>query len=403
MLERAGLTAHVRSQGGDFEGARAVLLEAAEAVVGGPPAPLSGAAFHSQLGLLLWDIGDIDGLERGLSRALRLTEGVHGPDHPATHLARAEFGHVPFARGDYPEALAIYTAAEAALATTLPEDDLDRLGVAGWIAETLDSMSRHAEAIAALESLRSRYAAIYGDAHPLTLERLESLGRSRLRAGDHAGALADFEGALAGLRADPDWDDAAHEAVLLANIGGALMAGEDWAGAEARMLEALERLQAFHTASLDPEAGGEAGEGEDLTMQLVALEANLASIRSAKGDLAGAVEVLDACVARVDAQGVDASHNGIMIRLHLARVLVDSGDPEAAIGRAREALERAERAGSEVLRVRASLRLAGALDGAGRTRDATRALARGRNLAETLPDASEWLEAIAAYEAQRGH
>ncbi len=386
VLDRARFKAQLDKSNDGFEAARARLLDAAQLVVGAPSAPLAAAEFQAQLAGIAWELGDLDGLELGLARALRLTETARGTDHPATHFARAATGHVAFARGDYLTAVDIYRRADEALATTLRDDDLDRLTLAGWIAEGLDGMSRHAQAIAALHDLHLRYAGIYGEGHPLTLDRLESLGRSRLRAGDHEGALVDFETTLAGLREDPSWRDALHEAVLLGNIGAALTAAERWDDAELRLLEALDRLP-----GVDPET----------TMHQTALEANLAIIRNAKGDHAGARSVLEACTERVDAQGSDASHNGVMIRLELSRTLLELGEFAAALTRAGEALDRAEGSGSKVLVARSELRRAQALDELGRRRHADLALRRAREALEGETGAETWIESIETYARMR--
>jgi tetratricopeptide (TPR) repeat protein len=294
---------------------------------------------------------------------------------------------VPYAHGDYLEALEIYRAGERHLATTLPEDDSDRLTVETWIAETLDAMSRHAEAIAALEQLHARYAEIYGESHPLTLERLDALGRSRLRAGDHEGALLAFETTLAKLRADPSWRDALYEAVLLGNAGGALTAAERWEEAEARLLEALDRLPS-------------AGEGE--AIHRIALEANLATVRMALGDHAGARDVLVTCVERIDAEGSGSSHNGVIIRLELAHTLLELGELPEALARADEALEHARHSGSRVLVARSQLRRAQVLDRLARRREAEEALAAARRALASERGVEAWLEQLDEYEASRG-
>ncbi len=387
ILDRARLASQLDSIEGRPTAAYERLRRAARMVVGGPEATLSGALFHTELANYAWEQGELDDLDLGLQQSMMLTSRAHGPRHPTTLAARAALGHIPYARGEYAAAHRLYAEVAADLATLTDPLDADRLLVDRWVAEALDAMSRHAEAIAAVEDVYRRYAAVYGERHPDTLDLRMSLGRARLRADDAKGALADFDAVLAGHQAEAT-RDLTTEAVLLGNMGGALAVAERWADARKR----LERARAL----LD-----EGPEDESVSMHRLSIDANLATVLTAQGEHDEARKLLEACVTQVDREGSDASHNGVMMRLNLAKSLAKLGEPKEGLRRADEALARARRTDNPVLSARAELRRAELLDTLGRGADADAALRRAREHLDGVDGVDEWLAAVDEYAATR--
>ncbi len=386
LLDRARLAAQHDSIEGRPGSGYERLERAARMAVGGGEATLTAAAFHNELANYAWEQGELDTLDVGLHQSRMLTEQALGPDHPTTLVARAALGHIPYARGDYSASHRVYAEVATELATLADPLDEDRLTVDRWAAEALDAMSRHAEAIASLEDVYRRHAEVYGAQHPDTLDLRMSLGRARLRAKDADGALADFEAVLAGYRAEASRNLHA-EAVLLGNIGGALAVAERWA-------DAREHLEQGKALLEDADDGA-------LSMHRSSIDANLAAVLTAQGEHDEARALLEACVAQVDKEGSDASHNGVMMRLNLARSLGELGEPRDGLRRADEALARARRTDNPVLSARAELRRAQLLDELARRADADAALIRARELLAGVEGTEERLAEVDAYEQSR--
>jgi tetratricopeptide (TPR) repeat protein len=182
---------------GDLQGAKAQLehaLEIDEAALG-PDHPNVGRD-RSNLGRVLRGLGDLQGAKAQHERALEITEAALGPDHSSVGIRRhnlgmvlKDLGNLQGARAQLERALEI---GEAAYGTDHPAVGTVRSNL-GTVLEDLGNLQG---ARAQLERALTIHEAAYGPDHPRVGIDRSNLGRVLGSLGDLQGAKAQLERAL---------------------------------------------------------------------------------------------------------------------------------------------------------------------------------------------------------------
>ena len=317
VLAESGLRSQLLRADARLEDALHALHEGAWEALGSP-APLAAAKWHEQHGAILYELDRIDEMPAAFERSHALYLRHLGADHMSTVLAQAALGHVPYARGDYPEALRIYQAASAAASELAPPDDPDRLEVDGWRAETLVRQGEVSSAIELGEDLVQRWIQARGERHPQTLSAIETLASMRLRAGDGEAAVTEYRRVLELMGAPKDHEGRLDRATTLANLGAALFEAGRTDEAQSSMAAARQSLV---DAGLPP-----------THHKILAIDANRAAIFNQAQRHEEAAQLLSNVVAEMDRSGLLATTNGIMMRFNLVQA-------QLALGRLGEATE----------------------------------------------------------------
>jgi len=380
-LERGLVHAGLEARRGNLTLARSLLEEAARAGLGSE-APLLAAEWHANYGDLLYELGELDGIAQPYARAFELRRRHLGPDDPETLVVQAARGHVPYARGDYSTALAIYREAAERAATSASELDPERILVDEWVAQALSHVGELAQARELTLDLVERLRRSRGDRHPRTLDLLHTLGTIELRAGRDEDALAHFSESLAGRGNGLKERDPISRATALANVGAAQTALARHAEAEKSLRDALDQL-------------AQAGYGPDHE-HVIAVSANLGSILDRQGKHAEALAMFEDLARRLTSQGLGATANGIMVRFNLAASLTAAGRPRDALDVLEGALADATKSGDRVIVGRVQLQRAVAYRATGAKQRAAEALAAAEQAFTGQPADAPWVRELAA-------
>ncbi len=379
-LERGLLHGTLEQRRGNLALARALLEDAARAGLGAE-APLLAAEWHANYGDLLYELGELDEMAGPYERAFELRRRHLGPDDPETLVVQAARGHVPYARGDYSAALAMYREAADHAAATASELDHERILVDEWVAQALSHTGDLAEARDLTLDLVERLRRSRGDRHPRTLDLLHTLGTIELRAGRDEDALAHLTESLAGRGTGLQERDPISRATALANIGAAQTALARHAEAEASLRDALDQLS-------------QAGYGVDHE-NVIAVSANLGSILDRQGKHAEALAMFEDLASRLSRQGLAATANGIMVRFNLAASLTTAKRPREALDVLDGALADAHKSGDDVLVGRVELERADVYEVLGDDARAAKALAAAAEAFEGQPADAPWVRDLA--------
>lgn len=174
--------------------------QSTELLAGGDDLRLLGWA-HSNLGLALWQTGDLAGAEAQLLRAIDLFARIGDPIHQS--VARLNLGNVLVARQELEQALLVYAEAEAVFRKA---HDIERLAsVNNNIGKVCRELGRPAEALPFCRQAVSYYGQTRQPAELVIAT--ESLGETLLALEDWDGAAEAFQAALDRLSAveNGDW------------------------------------------------------------------------------------------------------------------------------------------------------------------------------------------------------
>ena len=145
---------------------------------------------HSNLGLALWQTGDLVGAEAQLLQAIDLFALIGDPIHQS--VARLNLGNVLVARGELEQALLVYGEAEAVFRKA---HDIERLAsVNNNIGKVCRDLGRPAEALPFCRQAVSYYQQTRQPAELVIAS--ESLGETLLALEDWSGAAETFLTAL---------------------------------------------------------------------------------------------------------------------------------------------------------------------------------------------------------------
>ncbi|MCB9143230.1 MAG: tetratricopeptide repeat protein [Anaerolineales bacterium] len=145
---------------------------------------------HSNLGLALWQTGDLVGAEAQLLQAIDLFALIGDPIHQS--VARLNLGNVLVARGELEQALLVYAEAEAVFRKA---HDIERLAsVNNNIGKVCRDLGRPAEALPFCRQAVSYYQQTRQPAELVIAS--ESLGETLLALEDWSGAAETFLTAL---------------------------------------------------------------------------------------------------------------------------------------------------------------------------------------------------------------
>ncbi len=385
-LEHLLLRASLEKARGNLARSRELLDRAAQDGLGAD-APLLAAEWNANYGGLLFELGDLDAMAAPYERAWALRRRQLGDDHILTLVSLAERGHLPYARGDYEAALAIYRDAADRAALAASETDYDRILIDEWVSQAMShtgaldaARERVADLVARLEQSR-------GPTHPRTLDVLETQATIELRSGRAASALEHFEQALAGRAPLTKGGDPIARAATLANIGASMSALERHDDAIAALNESLQLWQ-------------QAGFGSD-NPSVIAVESNLATLQHKLGRLDAALAGFARVIEHMHGAGLDLTSDGLMIHVNYANALEDAGRRADAIVAMQAVVERAQRGSDPVLLGRAAQAHAAVLDRHGDRIAADAAAAAAERAFADQPADSPWRVAFESYRKSR--
>jgi len=385
-LEHNLLRAGLERLRGNFTDARALLEQAAHEGLGAD-APLLAAEWNTSYSDLLNAMGDLDAMGPPAERAWTLRRRFLGDDHVDTLVAQAARGHLPYARGEYEQALRIYAEVAQRAAASLPDDDIDRVLLDEWVAQSMAHTGDLDGAIHRTADLVSRLERTRGRLHPRTLDLLETQAMAELRAGRNAEALAHFRAALDGRAPVADGGDPLARGYTLANVGASLSA----VGRDDEAVAALtEALALWRGAGFGPRHAS-----------VIAIEGNLAGIHHRGGRLDLALEMFDRTIENMHTAGLELTSNALMIHLNYARALEDAGRRDEATAALGAVVERAAAGNNPVILGRAAHALAVALDATGERGKAEGALTTAAAAFAEQPVGSPWRAAFEAYRRGR--
>ena len=182
---------------GDLEGAKACCeraLRIDERVYGSDHANV--AIRVNNLGRVLEDLGDLEGARASYEQALKIGERLYGPDHPRVAIRLSNLGGVLLDLGDLQGAKASYERAlkidEAVYGPDHPNVGI-RVNNLGLVLKDLGDL---ASAKASYERALKINEAAYGPDHPDVAFQLSNLGSLLQVIDDHDGARACYERAL---------------------------------------------------------------------------------------------------------------------------------------------------------------------------------------------------------------
>jgi tetratricopeptide (TPR) repeat protein len=184
LLDRAAAYQRGRAQ---FIQAKAWLEQALaiDEIIHEPNDPNLAAA-HSNLGLVLQDLGQFQGAKTHHEQALAIAEAAYGPDRPEVAAARGNLGVVLRALGDFTGAKAQYeralAIAEAAYGPDHPNVGIDRNNL-GMVLRDLGDFTG---AKAQFERALAIAEAAYGPDHPNVAIIRDSLAELERSEADHA-------------------------------------------------------------------------------------------------------------------------------------------------------------------------------------------------------------------------
>ena len=176
-----------------FAGAAAVLERLA-----GPDDPRLALVLSNSASLEK-DLGRLDAAEAAARRALDIRRRTLGARHPETGVSASRLAGVLVERGSFAEA---ETLCREAIAVLDGVDEFQAAGATGVLAEVLAAAGRDAESLAAYDDSIRRYSRMVGPEHVLVLDAL--VEREAVRARDpahHAAAVAELERLVARLAA----------------------------------------------------------------------------------------------------------------------------------------------------------------------------------------------------------
>jgi len=374
-LEHLLLRSSLEKARGNLGRARELLDQAAQQGLGAD-APLLAAEWNVTYAGLLFELGELDAMAAPYERAWMLRRRHLGDDHILTLVSLGERGHLPYARGDYDAALAIYRDAADRAAVATAETDYDRVLLDEWVAQAMShtgaldaARERTADLVARLEKSR-------GPIHPRTLDVLETQATIELRSGRAAAALEHFGQALRGRAPLAQGGDPLARASTLANVGACLSALERHDDAIAALSESLELWR-------------QAGFGPD-NASVIAIESNLATLQHKLGRLDAALDGFAGVLEHMHAAGLDLTSDGLMIHVNYANALEDAGRRADAILALQTVLERAQLGSDPVLLGRASQAYAEVLDRHGDRAAADTALQAATKAFASQPADSPW-------------
>jgi tetratricopeptide (TPR) repeat protein len=242
----------------------AAFAEAAEAK--------DAAILLGHLGYYLLKIADYQGAKFANERALKITEAVHGQNHPEVAMLVNNLGMVLQALGDLAGAKAAFERALKITEAVHGQNHPEVARVVNNLGMVLQAIGDLVGATAVIDRALQINIAVYGPDHPEVAILVNNLGTVLKDLGDLAGAKAAYERALKIDEAafGPDHPDVA---IRLSNLGLVLHALGDLAGAKAACERALKIAEAVY--------------GPD--NPVVATDVNnLGRVLQALGDLAGA-------------------------------------------------------------------------------------------------------------------
>jgi tetratricopeptide (TPR) repeat protein len=183
----------------------------------GPAHPLAAAAMHL-LGLVVRDLGDLDGARRRLELALSSTQAAHGPGHPFTTGVLGDLGGVLEELGDLAGAYRLQERALAMSEATYGPDHPSVATCLGNLGNLLRKRGKLAEARRFRERALAINRAAYGPDHPRVAASLSNLALVLDEQGELAAAHRCYRRVLAIAEAafGPDHPKVA---VSLNNIG----------------------------------------------------------------------------------------------------------------------------------------------------------------------------------------
>jgi eukaryotic-like serine/threonine-protein kinase len=353
----------------------------------GASAPLLAAQWNGDYADLLYELGEREAIARPYQRAFELRRRELGPDHIDTLLADGCRGHEFYARGDYGTALERYRTAATRAQAVADELDGERIQLDEWVAQALSHTGNLAEARTLTESLVERLRTSRGATHPRTLDLLETLATIELRAGDEQLALGHFRSALDGRADARHGGDPIDRATTLANIGASLSE----LGRREEAATALQRaLDELTQAGFGPEHP-----------HAIAIEANLVELHRRSGRSAQALAGYERLLERMHAAGLEQTTDALMVQLNFAGALDEAGRPREAIAICRRAIELARSTGDSIMLGRLLLRLGESLDRADEGRAADLALAEAHAAFAGQPDDAKWVVDLREYQRTR--
>jgi tetratricopeptide (TPR) repeat protein len=205
----------------------------------------SVAAYANNLGLVQRALGDLQGALNNFERALKIDEAVYGPDHPLVAtllnnlgLAFKNLGDLTGARANYERALKID---EAVYGPDHPDVAIDISNLGSILRELGDTNGARAHYERALKIGET----VHGPDHPNVATRLSNLGSILQELRDLQGARANYERAL---KIDEAVYGPGHPkvAIRLINLGSVLRALGDLKGARVNFERALKIDEAVY-------------------------------------------------------------------------------------------------------------------------------------------------------------
>jgi tetratricopeptide (TPR) repeat protein len=279
------------------------------------------ADYLNHIGLVLVEMGELEGAKRSYGRALAIDEKAYGPDHPDVASDLNSLGQVLQAMGDLKGAKRHYERALAIVEGTHVPNQPDL----GTLVNNLGSVLRAMGDLEGAKKNHERALEIHEEAcgrnHPRVAMDLSNLGRVLQDMGDLEGAESMLERALA-IDEKVYGPDHPTVAIDVNNLGGVLRAMGDLEGAKRHYERAL---------AIDEEAHG------PNHPKVATRVNNLGRVLRAMGDLEGARKYYERALA-IDEQVYGRNHPEVATDVHnLGIVLKDMGDLEGA----RRMLERA--------------------------------------------------------------
>ncbi|HEY0229756.1 MAG TPA: tetratricopeptide repeat protein, partial [Dokdonella sp.] len=360
-LGYAGAVGHLD---GPYDEARAML----ENIVGHAPRSSGGesarqaAVAAGQLATLLRRAGRLDEAEANFRRSIEDLRELGAPAEVDLAEALHQYAGLDEDRGRRGEAIERLQQALAIRARSIPGSATDMNLLRVELADLLGSAGRNDDAVAILGEAVDSNRAIYGEAHPRTLESSAWLGRALVRQSDYKKADAILERALESSRGlyGEDAETTAQAEVALAaskfaqgDLDAAIALGDRarryaiaHGGTDSyRAIVTTQNSARFHLADGDYDEAeriaqtvlaslgriGSAGTSDALEL--------LGNIRQYKGDPTGARKRHEEALEALRRNGDETSFDVHMLRAELAEDERDLGDLDAARRRAREALD----------------------------------------------------------------
>ena len=203
---------------------------------------LDRAAFLSNLGAALDELGEQEQAEQILRRAIEILEEELGVHHPSVANAVSNLGRVLAARGRYPEAEAQYRRALDIVEQGLGSEHRN----VGVVALNLGIAVKEQGRLDEAETLYRRALAVLENAmgpdHPHVGFAINNLGNLQRQRGRHADANKSFERSLE-IKIASLGPDHPSTAATRSNLGLTLLDLEDLDGAERELRRAKETIE----------------------------------------------------------------------------------------------------------------------------------------------------------------